>query len=65
MIVDQVRNLLRAACNKAGAQRTWAKKAGLSTAYVSDVLAGKRMPGRKVLAALGIKATLTYHKRRG
>ena len=62
MTADQVRDLLRAACDKAGSQSNWAKSAGLSPAYVSDVLAGKREPGPKVLRVLGVVVTAVYRK---
>jgi hypothetical protein len=39
-------------------QSTWARAHGISAAYVNDVLAGRRAPGRKVLAALGL--TVSY-----
>jgi hypothetical protein len=50
---DGVCNLLRAKCN--GDQQAWAKANGLSPAYVSDVLNGRRDPADKILAALGLR----------
>lgn len=54
--------LLRAAVDKAGTQTAFAKKHGVSIAYVNDVLQGRRAPGAKILAALGLESQLTYRK---
>lgn len=66
MTEDEVRQMLRAACTKAGSQAAWATKHGITAAYVSDVLAGKRTFGPKVLEALGLEAirTVVYRKAR-
>lgn len=54
--------LLRAAVDKAGTQTAFAKKHGISIAYVNDVLQGRRAPGDKILKALGLESQLTYKK---
>jgi len=41
-------------------QKEFAKRHGLSQSYVSDVLAGKRAPGEKLLAAFGIEKVVAY-----
>lgn len=38
--------------------RQTAKKYGISSAYLSDIMLGKKAPGPKVLRALGIKRTV-------
>lgn len=47
-----------------GSQSAWAKRAGISEPYLSDVLSGKRNPGPKVLRCLKLVAleetSLTY-----
>lgn len=57
---DELRDLLRKACNKAGSQSTWADTAGVSSVYVSDVLNQKRAPGDSILRALGYSRVVTY-----
>jgi transcriptional regulator with XRE-family HTH domain len=49
----EVVELLRRACAKAGSQRAWARQHGVSVAYVSDVLRGRRDPGKSILAEIG------------
>ena len=56
--------LLKSECKKAGTQAAWAKDHGLSAAYVTDVLLGKRNAGAKILSALGVEKVVT-HKFRG
>lgn len=51
---------LRRACRTAGGQAHWAKRHGISPAYVSDVLSGRRAPGPKILAPLGLIETVSY-----
>ena len=46
---------LRKAVEDAGSARAYAEQVGLSRSYLSDVLAGRREPGPKVLAALGLE----------
>jgi len=40
---------------RAGSQRGVAAMLGVSQAYLSDVLAGRREPGDKILTALNLK----------
>jgi hypothetical protein len=56
MTADDVRKLLKAACDKAGSLRAWARAHDLSAPYVSDVLLGNRAPGPSICQALGIEA---------
>ena len=62
MMLDQVRALLRRECDKAGNQAAWAKAHGVSPAYVSDVLVGRREPGDAILRALGLERVVTYRR---
>lgn len=57
---DEMRAMLRAACEAAGSQIAWAKANGLSSAYVSDVLAGRREPGRSIAEAFGYQPVTMY-----
>lgn len=64
MTVEDVRELLRTACQKAGGQKHWAKEADLSAQFVGDVLKGKRAPGPRMLSALGLTATVVYDRKK-
>ena len=57
MIVDAVKAL---EFEVRGNQSQWAKEHDVSPAYVSDVLAGRRDPGKKILDALGLERVVTY-----
>jgi hypothetical protein len=67
MTEDQVRALLRAACDEAGSIRAWARRHGLSAMYVSNALRGKQAPGPSICKPLGlireIKQTVTYRRK--
>ncbi len=51
----KVLRLLRAAVAEAGSQSAWARKHGVSQAYVNHVLLGRRQAGPRVLAGLGLE----------
>ena len=55
MRIDDVLRLLARQCNDAGGQAVFAKRHGLTKAYVSQVLQGGRPPSEKLCAALGIR----------
>jgi DNA-binding transcriptional regulator YdaS (Cro superfamily) len=57
---QEVMKRLRAAVEKAGGQRAFAEQAGLTPAYVNDVLHGRRALADKILAAISVKRTVTY-----
>ena len=44
---------IRRACREAGSQAEFADRAGLSQAYVSNVLNGRKPPSDALLAAIG------------
>lgn len=45
-----------------GSQRAAALKLGITQAYLSDLILGKRKPGPRVLKALGIERDVTYRE---
>jgi hypothetical protein len=59
---EDIRILLRQACQETGSQKAWAKQHGLSGSYVTDVLQGRRDPGKSVLDALGWERVVGYRK---
>jgi hypothetical protein len=65
MIANDVRNMLRKACDKAGGITAWARENKVSVAYVSDVINGRREPGPAVCRAFDLEAVVHYRKIRG
>jgi hypothetical protein len=64
MNLYELRMLLRRRCDEAGSERAWALKHGVSPVYVGDVLAGRRAPGKAILATLGLVRVISYAKER-
>jgi transcriptional regulator with XRE-family HTH domain len=66
MTKDQVIEQLRVAVAILGTDRSgqavFAKRHGMSQQYINDVLNGRRDPGPKVLAALGLERVTTYRR---
>lgn len=62
MTEAQVLKALADYVGMAGSQSAAAKSLGCSLSYVHDVLAGRRAPGPKILAALGFTRTDYYEK---
>lgn len=65
MTADDVRIMLKEACNEAGSIRAWSREHDLSAAYISDIIVGRREPGPSVLSILGLEAVrheTTYRK---
>lgn len=61
---ESLRVALAKACYAAGGQSKWAAVNDVSAAYVSDVIAGQREPGEKILKALKMER-VTYYRRTG
>ena len=61
---DDVRALLRKACENAGTQQAWADKHAFTSSFVSFVLLGRKKPSRKLCKILGIEVRreTTYRK---
>lgn len=60
MNTEDVRRIILSACANRGGQKFFAESAGVSPQYVSDVLNGKREPGKSILDTLGIERVITY-----
>jgi hypothetical protein len=58
-LIDVHRRLI-VACGFAGSQKKWAEDNGISQAYVSDVLNGRREPGQSICSALGLVRVVRY-----
>lgn len=55
MHLSQVQQLLRLQIQRRGSIRKWCALHGVNNSHVSEFLAGKRLPGDDVLAALGLE----------
>ena len=62
MTADQVREMLRAECEKAGSVAAWADGHALSPQYVGDVLRGRRDPGESIASSLGLERVIMWQK---
>lgn len=56
----QVQQMLRMEIALCGSAGKWALKKDVSSAYISDVLRGRRDPGDKILRALGLRKIVGY-----
>jgi DNA-binding transcriptional regulator YdaS (Cro superfamily) len=56
---DVVRELRRR-CEAAGGQSAWAAEAGVASQYVSDVVRGRREPGPRIIAGLGLRREVRF-----
>ena len=64
METAQVLKLIRKRLGPGGCtQRSLAAEFGVSEAYLSDVLAEKRNPGKSILKALGLTQRTVYEKK--
>jgi hypothetical protein len=57
---DDVVALLRKQCGKN--QKAWAKKHGISQAYVNDVLRFRKLPGDKITQALRLEKAILWRR---
>jgi hypothetical protein len=68
MTHKQVLTAIRERIEAAGSLREQARRWGISAAYLSDVMRGRRYPGKKILVHLGlegkIKSVRTFEARR-
>lgn len=53
-------DILAQAIKKAGNQSAFAKQHNISTAYLSDVINGRKEAGDKILDALGLERVVTH-----
>lgn len=54
---------LRAAVAIHGTQQAVAQHFGMSAVYLSDIITGKKQPGKKVLDAIGVERVVTYREK--
>ncbi len=59
----KVVEIIRRATFKAGSQKAFAAKAGLSPAYVNDVLQHRREPADAILDAVGLERDTVYRRK--
>ena len=58
--IGGMRALLKASCANAGGMRAWGRLHGITAAYISRVIAGKKLPGPKLLDALNLQPSTVY-----
>ena len=56
---------LRRMVQEEGGQNALARKMGINPGYLSHLLAGHKVPGDKVLRALGYRRTVTFVRAEG
>ena len=54
---------LRAAVESAGGQKQFAAQAGLTPAYINDVLHRRRALADRILAAIGLERVVVYREK--
>lgn len=59
---DDVRDLLRQACEAAGSQRAFALEHGINIGLLSSIYNGHRRPVPQVLEALGLRVVKGYQR---
>jgi DNA-binding transcriptional regulator YdaS (Cro superfamily) len=59
---EQAMKAVRKAIASAGSQKAFAEKVGVSQAFLSDMLAGKRYLSSAVLAGAGLEKVVTYRR---
>lgn len=59
---EEIRAGLAKACAAAGGRKAWAFKAGVSQAYICDILKGKREPGQAISVPLGYRPVTMYER---
>ncbi len=62
MTKEQIIEVLKSEVQRLGSQKALAAKMGISLPYLSDIIQGRREPGPKVLAYLGLERQITYVK---
>jgi hypothetical protein len=65
MTEEEFRDVMREECKRHGGASAWAAALGVTPAFVSLALAGKRRPGRVILEAMGyerIDGETTYRR---
>lgn len=60
LTIDDVRELLRKACEQAGNQNRWAKAHGISRGNLTAVLKGRKDPGDQFLKALHLVKVVSF-----
>lgn len=58
----RMRSMLDAAIKVSGSQKAFAKDAGISEQYLSDVLNGRRDVGDKILKWFGLERVIYYRR---
>ena len=60
--IDELLSIMLYSCDHMGSQKALAAQLGVSESYLSDVLSKRRMPGKRILSALGFESVQAYKK---
>lgn len=60
MNIDEFIEYLKSRVAEHGTQRKYAESLGVSEAYLSDILNGRREPGKRLLDAVGFERVVLY-----
>lgn len=60
LTMAQVVSRIRAECKRLGSQKAYAERCKVSTAFLNDVLNGRRDPTEPVIAPLAIRRMVVY-----
>lgn len=60
---QQMMDRLNKRVEEAGSQSAFAQEHAISKPYISDVITGRRDPGKKVLEALGLELVPMYREK--
>ena len=64
MTTEDVTQILKAECHKAGSQTKWAKQHGVCRSLVQRIIQGKDKLTPQIALALGLKRVASYEYRR-
>lgn len=62
--LNSVRSALQRSVTDSGSQAAWCVEHKVSTAYLSDVMNGRREPGKKILDILGLESVVYYRSKK-
>jgi hypothetical protein len=62
--LEDVREEIRLLADSMSTHKAFAEKASISPQYLNDILQKKRLPGKKILAFLKLKAVIVYEETR-
>ena len=62
MTLEEFLQYVRQLAREQGSQQALAAKCGINASWLSEILKGRRDPGKKLLDALGFRRVVTYER---